>query len=206
MTIPVPILIFAIFKHGQTMQKMFIKAWRKWSDLTDVLSDTVSGIQVVKSFGKEKREQKRFNGKNSQALGQFNLIHESWTKFWPMLMLGIQFVILSVWMLAAPRLISLEGSEHYMSAGTFVSFLLYMTMFAAPIEVIGQMARMLNRATSSAYRIFEILDTKPSMKNGELGAINLAGNIRFENVAFSYDGVRQVLKNINLEVKQGEFV
>jgi ABC-type multidrug transport system fused ATPase/permease subunit len=47
----------------------------------------------------------------------------------------------------------------------FVSFLLYTTMFVAPIEVIGQMVRTINRATSSAHRVFEVLDSEPEVKD-----------------------------------------
>jgi ATP-binding cassette subfamily B protein len=208
MTLPVPMLITAIFLHGQRMQKLFLKAWRKWSALTDVLSDTIPGMQVVKAFNQEYRETRRFNKRNENALGVFIGIHQAWTKFWPGLMLGIHLVQLAVWAFAIPRLLGAENSVGYLSAGTFVSFLLYMTMFSQPIEVIGQVARMLNRATSSAYRIFEILDTEPTMENAK-NAVKLHevdGDIKFENVIFSYDGVRQILKGINFHIRPGEMI
>lgn len=87
------------------------------------------------------------------------------------------------------------------------SFLLYMGMFSHPIEIIGQMARMLNRATSSAYRIFEILDTKPTIKKIEKATpIEIEGRIEFDNVSFSYDGIRNVLKGIDFDIKAGEMI
>ncbi len=108
-----------------------------------------------------------------------------------------------VWVFAVPRLVSVENDA--LTAGTFISFLLYMTMFAQPIEVIGQMARILNRATSSAYRIFEILDTRPSVKEiktpEKLGVVK--GDVEFKNVVFSYDGVRPILKDMSFSVRQG---
>ena len=69
-------------------------------------------------------------------------------------MLAVHGTTVGVWAFAMPRLLGTAG-EATLSAGTFVSFLLYATMFIAPIDVIGQMARILNRATSSAHRIFE---------------------------------------------------
>lgn len=207
MTIPVPLMIFAIYKNGQRMQRLFLKCWRKWSELTGVLSDTIPGIQVVKSFNQEKREVKRFKEKNKGALDIFVDVHHTWTKFWPGLLLSIHFVMITVWVFAAPRLLTAEGSLGHLSAGTFVSFLLYMGMFAAPIEIIGQMARMMNRATSSAYRIFEILDTPSSLKKTGLEkTINLKGRVEFKDVIFSYDGVRNVLKGINFEIAEGEMI
>jgi ATP-binding cassette subfamily B protein len=207
MTVPVPLLIFAIFKHGQRMQRLFLKCWRKWSELTGVLSDTIPGIQVVKSFNQENKEVRRFNEKNENAIEEFNGVHESWTKFWPGLMLSIKFIMISVWAMALPRLLTQEASLNYLSAGTFVSFLLYMTMFSAPIEIIGQMARMMNRATSSAYRIFEILDTPVSLKRTENSIVHdVNGKIEFRDVIFSYDGIRNILKGLNFEIKPGEMI
>lgn len=208
MALPVPVLLASIYFHGEKMQKLFIKAWRKWSDLTNVLADTVPGIQVVKAFNQEKKEIRRFNEKNQIVTDEFNNIHQAWTSFWPMLMMGIHLVLLSVWIFAIPRLLSTEGEAGHLTAGTFVSFLLYMTMFGQPIEVIGQMSRMLNRALSSAYRIFEILDTNASITSGDkvMNESELKGEVEFENVVFSYDGVRSVLKGVNFKVKPGEMI
>ncbi len=207
MTVPVPIIIWAIYHHGEKMKRMFIRCWRKWSELTAVVGDTVPGIQVVKSFNQEKKEINRFNQKNQAALDEFNEVHEAWTKFWPGLFLIVHAIMVIVWAMAVPRLLSMPNEAGYMSAGTFVSFLLYMTMFTQPIEVIGQMARMLNRASSSAYRVFEILDTKPSLNTDEsVVRTKLQGQIEFRDVIFSYDGVRNVLKGISFEIKAGEMI
>jgi ATP-binding cassette subfamily B protein len=207
MTIPVPLMIFSIFKHGQKMQKMFLRCWRKWAELTGVLSDAIPGIQVVKSFNQEDREIKRFGDKNEATVEEFNNVHEAWTSFWPLLMGSIHIVMISVWIMAMPRLLGAPGEIGYISAGTFVSFMLYMTMFSQPIEVIGQMARMLNRATSSAYRIFEILDTQSAMDEKEsTDHHRLEGKVEFKNVIFSYDGVRNVLKGINFTIQKGEMI
>ena len=208
MSIPVPLLLFSIYRHGEKMKKMFLKAWRKWSDVTAVLSDTIPGMQVVKAFNQEDREVKRFNKKNEVVTTEFNEIHSAWTRFWPLLMMGIHVITIGTWALATPRLISTEGSIGHLKLGTFVSFLLYMTMFAQPIEVIGQVARMLNRALSSAYRIFEILDTKGTIKEISDPVVlkDLKGQVEFKNVFFSYDGVRQILKDLSFNVKPGEMI
>ncbi len=207
MTLPTPLLIYAIYRHGEKMKLMFLKCWRKWADLTAVLSDAIPGMQVVKSFNQESREVKRFGEKNEAAVEEFYSVHESWTKFWPVLFLFVQAMMISVWFFAMPRLLIDSSSATFITAGTFISFLLYMNMFAQPIEIIGQMARMLNRASSSAYRIFEILDTKPSLETSEVKVEKtLQGEIEFKDVIFSYDGVRNVLKGINLNIKPGEMI
>jgi ATP-binding cassette subfamily B protein len=205
MTIPVPLLLWSIYSHGERMKALFTKCWRKWSDLTGILSDTIPGMQVVKAFSQQDREKARFNNVNERATSQFESVHHAWTSFWPMLMMSIHVIVIIAWAIAVPRLFS---SEDQLSVGTFVSFLLYMTMFSAPIEVIGQMARMMNKAVSSAHRIFEVLDTNAKISSPENGIKleDLKGNITFNNVAFSYDGVRPILKNVSFEIKSGEMI
>jgi ATP-binding cassette subfamily B protein len=113
-----------------------------------------------------------------------------------------------VWAFALPRLIGSDTSPPTLSAGTFVSFLLYTTMFVAPIEIIGQMARIMNRATSSAHRVFEVLDTEPEIVDvcDPVRLEPVRGHVVFENVTFGYDGVRQVIRGMSFEVQPGEMI
>jgi ATP-binding cassette, subfamily B, bacterial len=206
MTLPVPLLCAFIFVHGKRLERYFLRAWRQWSRLTDVVSDTIPGIRVVKAFHQEDSERRRFSARNAAAMEQFNQIHVVWTRFWPALMFAIHCLTVAVWFFALPRLLGTGAPA--LSAGTFVSFLLYATMFVAPIEVIGQMARTMNRATSSAHRIFEVLDTEPELA-APVDPVRLervGGRVTFDEVSFGYDPGRLVLKNLTFEVAAGEMI
>ena len=209
MILPVPLLCWGIFFHSGRLKKRFLRAWRKWSDVTDVLSDTIPGMRVVKAFHQEARETARFNRRNSLVTAEFNRIHAQWTSFWPALLLVIHAMTVTVWVFALPRLLGTgDVGSATLSAGTFVSFLLYMTMFIAPVETIGQMTRIGNRATSSAHRVFEVLDTEPEVveRPRPVRVDTIRGHVRFENVTFGYDGVRQVIRDVGFEVLPGETV
>lgn len=205
LTLPIPLFLWSFFVHGSRMQRLFLRAWRKWSTLTAVLSDTIPGIRVVKAFNQERREKQRFDNRNESCVGEFNTIHDVWTRFWPFLLLGIHALTILVWVFALPRIFG-QGSA--LTVGTFVTFLLYMGMYLQPIETIGMMARMLNRATSSAHRIFEVLDTQPDIVDNDasIKLKPLKGRVTFENVSFAYDGVRQIINGISFDVKQGEMI
>ncbi|HEX6053296.1 MAG TPA: ABC transporter ATP-binding protein, partial [Gemmatimonadaceae bacterium] len=205
MTLPVPLFCWLIYWHGESLNARFIRAWRKWSRVTDVLGDTIPGIRVVKAFNQETREIGRFVERNDDVTGEFNRIHELWTTFWPLLMFAVHTTTVLVWVFAVPRLL---GDGAPLSPGIFVSFLLYTTMFVAPIEVIGQMVRTVNRATSSAHRVFEVLDSEPEVRDvsDPVRLTPVRGHVTFENVSFAYDGVRQILKGISFDVLPGELI
>jgi ATP-binding cassette subfamily B protein len=176
--------------------------------MTDVLGDTLPGIKVVKAFSQEAHETGRFSARSSDVTEEANRLHASWTTFWPTLMLAIHGTTVLVWAFAVPRLLGLDGGGPTLSAGTFVSFLLYTTMFIHPIEVIGQMTRTMNRATSSAHRVFEVLDTEPEIVDVQepVRLEPVEGRVAFENVTFAYDGVRQVLRGVSFVVERGEMI
>jgi ATP-binding cassette subfamily B protein len=213
MTVPVPLLFAAIWWHGRRMQGVFLTAFRKWSAVSDVLSDTLPGMKVVKAFHQESYESGKFNGANDRATREFCRVHEHWTTFWPLLMAATSALVVAVWTQAVPRLLGtvepsgLGGGAPRLSAGTFVSFVFYMAMFGPPIETIGQMSRMLNRAMTSAYRLFELLDYRPSVvEPSRAAAPVLEGDVRFENVSFGYDGVRQVVRGVSFHARPGEMI
>ena len=205
MTIPVPLFVWAIYQYGEALNRLFLRAWRKWSRVSDVLSDTIPGIRVVKAFNQEEREVGRFDDRNRDVTTEFNRIHRLWTTFWPLVMLAVHGTTVVVWALAVPRLL---GQGAVLGVGTFISFLLYATMFADPIETMGQMARIMNRATSSAHRVFEVLDTEPEVKEAPapLKLEPVQGKVTFDNVTFAYDGVRQVLRGVSFQVEPGELI
>jgi len=205
MTLPVPLFCWVIYRHGENISRLFIRAWRKWSRVTDVLSDTIPGIRVVKAFNQEQREIARFGERNEAVTAEFNRIHASWTTFWPLLILGVHAMTVAVWVFAVPRLL---GTGAQLPVGTFVSFLLYTTMFLGPIDVIGQMARTINRATTSAHRVFEVLDTELEVRDvaEPVRLEPVHGRVTFEHVTFGYDGVRQVLRGVSFDVAPGELI
>ena len=206
MVLPVPVLFWCLVRYSSKMSRIFLRAWRKWSALTGLVADTVGGVRVVKAFNQEVAERGRFDDRNRDVTGEFNRIHAVWTTFWPLLMGSIRMLMVVVWVLAVPRL--LDRGPAGLSAGTFFAYILYMQMFLAPMEIIGQMTHMVNRATSSAHRLFEVLDTEPEVADRPDPVVlePVEGRVTFEEVTFAYDGVRQIIKGISLDVHPGEMI
>jgi ATP-binding cassette subfamily B protein len=185
MTLPTPLFCWLVYRHGEAINPLFLRTWRKWSRVTDILSDTIPGVRVVKAFNQEAREIRRFAERNDDVTDEANRIHRLWTTFWPLLMLGVHATTVIVWLMALPRLLGVQGAA--LSTGTFVSFLLYATMFVRPSD--RQIARTMNR-TSSAHRVFSA-DTQPKHSSCSSAATRPVRARDVRDVSFGYDGVRR---------------
>lgn len=208
--VPVPVMVAMFWTHGRQMQSLFLRIWRKWSAMTSVLSDVIPGIRVVKAFAQEDHEVQRFYEKSRAVEHEADELHRTWTRFWPRVMFLMHTCVLIVWIVGAPRVMRyiLTDGREGMPLGVFLAFTAYMWMFWAPVQQLGMMSRTINKVTTSAARVFEVLDTVPTIvsKPTAVRLPSLSGNVVFDDVTFSYDGVRNVLKGVSFEAQPGEMI
>jgi len=211
--LPVPLMVAMMAFFHRKLHRFFRRIMYRWGQMTSVVADALPGVRVIKAFSQERREIKRFNEKNYQVYEQEMGLIGVWTVFGPAMQLCTQIGVLVIWLLGGWWVIR----DHYnpppegqavMTVGALMAFLAYMWSFYRPIHMIAHMDRMFNRAAASAQRIFNILDTPPAVfsKTGARPADNLRGEIELRNVTFSYDGVRRVLKDIDLKIEAGQMV
>lgn len=208
--LPLPLMTWLFYRHSKKIQVLFLRIWRKWSAMTGVLSDVIPGMRVVKAFAQEDHENERFQIKSKAVEAEADRLHYEWTRFWPTMVMLMHVCSLIVWAVGAPRVLRhvLSNGAEGMPLGVFIAFTGYMWMFWEPVRHLGMMSRTVNRATTSASRVFEVLDTTPTIVN-KPEAITLEpleGRVVFDNVTFSYDGVRNVLKGVSFEVQPGEMI
>ncbi len=209
--IPIPVMMFLMTVFHKRMHRYFHRIFHRWSQMTAVVADALPGVRVIKAFSQEPREVDRFGHRNLQVYeGEMDMI-SLWTLFGPVLQLCSQIGTLVVWILGGWWVVQgqLSGDPKVgMDPGTLVAFIGAMWMFYGPIHMVSHMDRQFNRAATSVQRIFDILDTPPAVfsKSGALKADSVRGQIELRNVTFSYDGIRRVLKNINLKIVPGEMI
>lgn len=178
--------------------------------MTSVLSDVIPGIRVVKAFAQEEYETRRFAIRNQAVRNEAFALHRNWISFWPGMVMLMHLCSMIVWAFGAPRVLQYvqSGGQAGLPLGVFIAFTGYMWMFWGPLQNIGMMTRTFNRAVTSASRVFEILDTNPTIvsKPGAIKLSRLEGRVQFKNVTFSYDGIRNVLKGVSFEVHPGEMI
>jgi ATP-binding cassette subfamily B protein len=203
--IPIPFMVIMTIIFHRRMHGFFGRMWHRWSQMTSVVSDALPGVRVIKAFSQEQREIDRFQHRNVQYFqGETEMIN-LWTLFGPVLQLATQVASVLVWAVGGYWVVT---KRYDMDPGTLMAYLGYMWMFYGPIHMISHMDRMFNRAATSVQRIFEILDTEPTIfsKTSAHRSQDLSGDIELRNVSFSYDGIRKVLKNVNLTIRPGEMI
>ncbi|MBI4979211.1 MAG: ABC transporter ATP-binding protein [Spirochaetes bacterium] len=208
--IPLPIMTLMFYFHSKKIQVFFLRIWRKWSAMTAVLSDVIPGVRVVKAFAQEKREVDRFHKRSLAVEQEAEVLHKEWTRFWPSVVMLMHTCSLIVWVVGAPRVMQymLTHGKEGMPLGVFIAFTGYMWMFWAPVQHLGMMSRTVNRVTTSASRIFEVLDTVPTVvsKPDAKTISRIKGRVAFDDVSFTYDGVRNTLKGVTFDVRPGEMI
>ena len=199
----IPLLGFLIKKLGARINKFSSTVQRKIADISSILQETVSGMEVIKSFTLEKRELERFKEEN---LRNFQLAMKR-TQTMALLTPSIEVlstiaIVVILWYGAS------EVIRGALSLDSLITFLGCLALAINPMNQITQIYSVYQRGLASAKRIFEILDTEPTIKEfpsaKEMPPIK--GEIKFEHVYFTYDKKETVLEDINLVIKAGEKV
>ena len=200
--LPTPLIGVAFFMLRRIMGKLFRRNWERSAQSNAVLHDIFSGIRVVKSYGTEKRESKRFE---EYALAEKNTqlkIETKWAYINPLLQFLISFGEFFILFYAGKAIL---GGD--MTLGEMSKFSSYAGMLYTPLQFLAGFPRHLMMAKTSITKVFEIIDEPEDIKDAEdAKEIKIEGSVSLKNVTFGYDESVDVLRNINLEIKPGEFI
>jgi ATP-binding cassette subfamily B protein len=173
-------------------------------DLATQVEESAQGIRVIKSFGRRDHQAARFTAGAQQVhdtgVGKARMLANTWSQFdlIPNVTLALVLVIGA-----------LEVSRGAMSLGDLVAFVSLQVMLVWPIDALGWIIANGQEAMTAADRVYEVLDTEPSVVDRP-GAVAVApddvrGRVRFEGVAFTYPGTEApVLRRIDLDIRPGE--
>lgn len=200
MFIAVVFVITKSFWHH--IRTIFHKQWLKHDDLSSNLQDIISGMRIVKSFGKEERESARFTEKTRE----FAVIQKRNETFW-----AIFFPILTFLLGAGTYIAIYFGGigvlEGELSVGQLVQFVTYSGYLYGPLSWMTHLPRAVMQMVTSLNRIYDVLDEEPMLADREDSkAFPIEGAFEFHNVSFGYQTYEPVLENISFSVKQGEMI
>ncbi|MBI3355084.1 MAG: lipid A export permease/ATP-binding protein MsbA [Nitrospirae bacterium] len=200
-----PFAFYLLVVIGHRLRKISKKGQERIADITSILQETFSGIRIVKGFGMEDFETKRFKEHNR---GYFNIslkgirvgeITSPLIEF-----LGTLCAVIVVYY-GGMKVINDE-----MTAGTFFSFLVAVGFLYRPVKALSKTNNSLQQALAAAERVFAILDMPTEKRLEKKDAIELPPftmDIQFKNVSFKYESSdSDVLSDINITIKKGEVI
>lgn len=201
--IPAPLVILCTHFFWRRFRVALHKYWHRWAQIGATLGDVLSGIQVVKAFGQEKREIHKFNEKSSSLMQAGIEVEQLFSTVFPGLAFLTVLGTFIVWYVGGIDVIAGR-----ITLGTLIAFLGYLGMFYGPLQALTRFSDWISRALTSSERIFEIIDAQPEVLDAPdaIPLPNIEGNFEFKNVSFSYDKNKPVLKRINLKIKSGEMI
>ena len=199
--IPLPVLSIFIYKISDLINKKSTKVQESLSDLSTYSQESFSGISVLKSFNIQDLIFNKFDKyafesfKNNLSLAKI----QAW--FFPIILFLIGLSNLIV--------IFIGGKEYIdgnIEIGVVAEFIIYVNMLTWPVTLVGWVTSIVKQAEASQKRINEFLDSKSSLKNGNLKMTkNQTKDIIFKNVSFEYDqtGIK-IFNSFNLKIEEGK--
>ncbi len=201
--IPVPIIVFMVVKKVPEFWRLRWFSWVKRSRMNALVNDNLTGMRVVKAFGKEGKEIERFANANHGVFSTVVNEGKAATKTFPVLSYIVSIGGLFVWAYGGTLVLNDQ-----FTLGTLVTFIGYLGLIYRPIEHMTYSFNWWTDAMNSAQRVFEIIDRQPDVKEAAnpvpLGKIK--GEIKFNNVTFAYEPNKPILHNINVMIKPGEMI
>ena len=197
------VLVFVISRaFWHHIRVIFHKQWVKSDDLNSSLQDIISGIRVVKSFGKEERESRHFMTKADEYAAISRKNETFWAIFFPILtfLMGCGTYI-------AVYFGGMDVLDGKMTMGELVQYITYCGYLFGPLGWMTHLPRSVMQMITSLNRIYDVLDEEPRLADKEdCKEFEIQGAFTFERVSFGYQTYEPVLENISFQVKPGEMI
>lgn len=200
---PTPIIFLSTWLFGRYIHLLYHRIWRRMAGLNAILTDTIPGIRVVKAFAQEKRETRRFNDYSWDLQGQTMRAVKLQSWFFPWL--GLLTGLGSILMYGVGGWMAIQGQ---IPLGTLIAFTAYLWQFYMPIMQFGTINHRFQECTTSAERVFEVMDTSTEPVQDQQGLIvkPIKGAIEFKDVRFSYEPGKYALDGVSFSVEPGEMI
>ncbi|MBO5347357.1 MAG: ABC transporter ATP-binding protein, partial [Lachnospiraceae bacterium] len=200
---PIPLILLSGVIFAKIVRPFFRASQKCMGELNAQLQDSLSGLHEIQSFGQETYESDKLNKKNFEQVAAMLRALRASAIFHPC----VEFLSS-----AGTILVVFFGGylayKDQLSVADIVAFVLYLSLFYAPVSGLANLLESLQQSLAGAERVTLILDTPSAIQNAEnaqdIGKVE--GSITFENVSFHYSNEIPVLKNISFDCKPGMMV
>ena len=200
---PIPLIMASGVIFSKKVRPFFKAAQEKMGELNGKLQDNLSGVHEIQSFGRESYETEQVNEKNfDQVRAMLKAL-----KFSAIFHPSVEFISA----LGTVLVVGFGGVMAYrdgLSVADIVAFLLYMSLFYGPITGLANLLENMQQSLAGAERVMAVLDAPCEIqdKPDAVALENVRGDIRFENVSFSYESGGEVLKDVSFHCAPGKML
>ena len=195
-----PLFGLALWFH-HWVRKLFTEADEADGKLNAMLQESLTGVRVVRAFGRQRYESDRFEACNRDMHDKNVKVGDMLAIFWP----GSDF--LGMIQTGLTLVFSIQyAAKGIISIGEVTVFVSYISMLIWPIRQLGRILSDFGKSTVSLKRLYEVLDTEPETDTPGAADAPLYEDIEFKNVSFRYDDAHPVLKDVSFKVKAGQTV
>lgn len=201
LVMPLAALTIGIFGRRIRLQSRTLN--EKIGALTSIMSETLRGIRIVKAFTMESTQKERFTQQNESGFeASMKSVHATATMTPIVEILIVCAMVLVIWVGG------MEVLAGRITLGALVAFLAYVGMVTQPVTSLSQIWGLVQQAAAASERVFQLLEAETEVReNAKAGKLApVTGHIRFKDVTFAYEPGKQVLQNVNLEIKPGETI
>ncbi len=198
-----PVLVGVAYQYSRVSHPILKDVQQKLADMTTVAEENIVGVNVVKAFAQEPREEQKFQRRSEAVFDQTIKATRLQAFYVPVLSFLPLLTQAAVLMAGGYRVVNGD-----LQLGSFIAINIYVFMLIMPLRMLGMWIGSSQRAVASGERIFEILDEPEEVADPPDPQALPAGegNLRFEHVTFGYDPERPVLHDIDLELAAGSTV
>lgn len=194
----IPVVFVTSFVFFGIVGKKFQQADETEGELTALVQENLTGVRVVRAFGRERFEIDRFNKKNEEFTDMWVRLGKVMGVNWG---LGDFFAGLQVCVIIVAGAFLVERGQ--LTAGEFLAFTAYNSMLVWPVRNLGRLLSELSKTSISATRLFDILDAEEETNCPAPVKPGLNGDIVFDHVSFGYPGGTGVLEDVSFTIKAG---
>ncbi len=201
--VTVPISLLTMREIAQRSKSRFIAQWRHTGALNAQVEEAFTGHAIVKAFGRQREVEERFRETNEELYtASFGAQFISGIIQPAMMFLGnLNYVAIAV-------IGGLRVSSGALTIGDVQAFIQYSRQFTKPLTQMASMVNVLQSGVASAERVFELLDAEEERPDGDAEPLagTPQGRVAFEDVSFSYDPGRPLIKDLSLVAEPGQTV
>ena len=195
---PLPVIfIYSLIFHKR-IGDGFEKCDENEGKLSAIAQENLTGVRVVRAFGRENYEREKFDKQNKYYTSLWVRLSRLMARFWSVsdVIAGLQIMMIVVFGVY----FCIDGE---LTSGEFIAFITYNMLLVWPIRRLGQVISEMSKAGVSLDRVSYIMNSEEEKDKEGASEPDLHGDISFENVNFAYEGCPQILHNINFSIKSG---